>query len=86
MPNTSVHFPEPLLESLDRIAKEQGKSRNRLIVDSCRRTVEERASWPEGFFSNDHLSAEELRVLREDCADFEQAIQAARLSRSDPPF
>ncbi|MDE2660986.1 MAG: hypothetical protein OXI45_12355 [Acidobacteriota bacterium] len=86
MPNSRVHFPEPLLESLDRIAKEQGKSRNRLIVDSCRRTVEERASWPDGFFSNDHLSAEELRVLQEDCEDFEQAIRAARRSRTDPRF
>ena len=86
MPNTSVHFPESLLERLDRIAKEQGKSRNRLIVDSCRRTVEERASWPEGFFSNEHLNAEELRVLQEDCEDFEQAIRAARRSRSEPPF
>lgn len=86
MPNTSVHFPEPLLESLDRIAREQGKSRNRLIVESCRRTIEERARWPDGFFSNDHLSAKQLQVLQEDCEDFEQAIRAARRSRSAPPF
>lgn len=86
MPNTSVHFPEPLLASLDRIAAERGISRNRVIVESCRRTAEERAQWSPGFFSNDHLSAEDLRVLREGCEDFEGAIRAARRSRTDPPF
>ena len=84
MPTIRVHFPEPLLENLDRLAREQGKSRNRLIVESCRRTIKQQARWPDGFFSNDHLSAEELRVLQEDCADFEQAIRATRRSRSDP--
>ena len=86
MPSTSVHFPDPLLANLDRIASERGVSRNRLIVDSCKRTVEERASWPEAFFSNDHLSTEDLKVLREDCQDFEPAILATRRSRTDPPF
>ncbi len=86
MPNTSVHFPEPVLESLDRMAREQGKSRNRLIVESCRRTIEEQTRWPDGFFSNDHLSAEDLRVLQQDCEDFEQAIRTARRSRTVPPF
>ena len=86
MPNTSVHFPDPLLANLDRIASERGVSRNRLIVESCRRTVEERTRWPEGFFSNEHLSAEDLKVLQEDCQDFEQAIRTARRSRTDPPF
>ena len=86
MPNSSVHFPEPLLASLDRIASERGVSRNRVIVESCRRTVEERSRWPDGFFSNSHLSADELTVLREDCKDFETAIRSARRSRTAPPF
>ncbi|MXZ60543.1 MAG: ribbon-helix-helix protein, CopG family [Acidobacteria bacterium] len=86
MPGIRVHVPEPLLDSLDRLAREQGKSRSRLIVESCRRLTEEQPRRPDGFFSNDHLSAEELRVLQEDCQDFEQAIRAARRSRNDPPF
>lgn len=86
MPNTSVHFPAPLLAGLDRIAGERGVSRNRVIVDSCRRTVEERTQWPKDFFANDHLTAEELQVLKEGCEDFEQGIRDARRSRTDPPF
>ncbi len=85
MPYTSVHFPEPLLEGLDRIAREQGKSRNRLVVGSCRRTIEEQTRWPDGFFSNDHLTAEELRILQAECEDFEHAIRVARRSRAGPP-
>ena len=86
MPYTKVHFPGPVLASLDRIAAERGISRDRLIVESCRRAAEERARWPAGFFSNDHLSAEELAVLRAACDDFDRVIQAARQSRTDPPF
>lgn len=86
MPDTSVHFPAPLLASLDRVARERGTSRNRLIVESCRRAVEEQARWPDGFFSNHHLNAEELQVLQEGCEDFEQAVRATRRSRTDPPF
>lgn len=86
MPNTSVHFPKPLLASLDRIAAERGISRNRVIVESCRRTAEERANWPPGFFSNDHLSAEEVKVLQEAGGEFDRAIRAARRSRTKPPL
>ena len=84
MPNIRVHIPEPLLESLDRLAREQGKSRNRLIVESCGRMIEEQTRWPDGFFSNDHLSAAELRILQEECEDFEHAIRVARRSRAEP--
>ncbi len=86
MPNTSVHFPEPLLASLDRIAAERGISRNRVIVESCRRTAEERAQWSPGFFSNGHLSAEDLAELQEGCEDLDRTLRAARWSRMDPPF
>ena len=86
MSNTSVHFPGPLLANLDRIATERGVSRNRLIVESCRRTVEERARWPQDFFSNDHLTAKDLQLLQDGCEDFEQAIRSARRSRTAPPF
>ena len=86
MPNTSVYFPAPLLESLDRIAAERGTSRNRVIVESCRRTAEERVPWPEGFFSNDHLTSGEIEALQEAGEEFERAIRTARRSQTKPPF
>ena len=86
MPNTSVHFPASLLAGLDRIAAERGVSRNRVIVESCRRTADERTRWPPDFFSNDHLSVEDLKVLDEGGEEFERALRAARRSRTDPPF
>jgi metal-responsive CopG/Arc/MetJ family transcriptional regulator len=58
MASTSVHFPGGLLEELDYVAATLGISRNRLIVDSCEQTVRRRRQWPEGFFTNDHLSAD----------------------------
>ena len=84
MPNTSVHLPQALLSGLDRIAAERGTSRNRLIVESCRRVVEERSCWPAELFSNDHLSDAELQELREE--NFLEAIENARQSRTRPPF
>lgn len=86
MPNTSVHFPASLLANLDRIAAERGISRNRVIVESCRRTAEERRNWPPGFFSNDHLAIAEIEVLQEAGEEFDRAIRAARSSRAKPPF
>ena len=52
MPNTSVHLPQALLASLDRIAAELGTSRNRLIAESCQRAVDELPRWPPELFSN----------------------------------
>lgn len=86
MPNTSVHLPQALLASLDRIAAERVTSRNRLIVESCRRVVEERSCWPPGLFSNGHLSNAELQELREGEEDFLEAIENTRQSRTRPPF
>ena len=86
MPNTSVHLPQALLASLDRIAAERGTSRNRLIVESCQRAVEEHSSWPPELFSNDHLSDAELQELREGEPDFLETIENARQSRTRPPF
>ena len=80
MPKTSVHFPESLLVSLDRIAAERGISRNRVIMESCRRTAEERTEWPKGFFSNDHLTADEIEALREAGEEFDRAVRGARRS------
>ena len=94
--NTSVHFPDDLLEALDRMAVRRGVSRNQVIVESCRRAV---ARWkkPEGkkpekkisreeFFSDRHLSRADLRLLRRGHGDFDRALARARRSRRNPPF
>ncbi len=86
VPNTSVHFPQSILDGLNRIADERGISRNRLIVESCRRTLEEQTSWSERLFSNDHLSEEDLQLLRDSEDDFLDAIEGARRSRRRLPF
>lgn len=86
MASTSVHFPEALAEELDRVARERGISRNRLIVEACRRVVRERDQWPPGYFSNHHLSAEDLALLEQSACDFVDPIMSARRSRPAPPL
>lgn len=84
MPNTSVSFPESVLSGLDRVAQERGMSRNRLIVESCRRVVEERTRWPADLFSNNHLSQPDLQLLRDGQDAFLDAISGARRGRARP--
>jgi hypothetical protein len=86
MANTSVHLPASLLEELNRIAAERGVSRNALIVESCRRLVEQRRSWPAGLFADDHLTEEEVNELLRSEKDFTEQISKARKSRRRPPF
>ena len=65
MASTSVHLPEVLLRRLDRLAARIGLSRNRLIIRACEALVEEDlGEWPDGFFADDRLSAEELEEMR----------------------
>lgn len=91
--NTSVHFPDDLLEALDRMAARRGVSRNRVIVESCRRAVdrwnkpeEKKKISREEFFSDRHLSRADLRLLRRGHGDFDRALVSARRSRRNPPF
>ena len=86
MPNTSVHFPSRLLEELNRLAAERGVSRNAIIVESCRRVVEERTAWPEGFFDEDRLTRDELAELRSGEQAFVEQIRKARKNRKSVPF
>ena len=86
MASTSVHFPESLVEELDRIAKERGVSRNRLIVEACRRVVRERDAWPADFFSNKHLSPDDLSEIEGGAAEFSDSVLSARRSRTAPPL
>lgn len=87
MSSTSVHFPRGVLAEIDRRATEEGLSRNKFIVESCRKVLDDgRPAWPAGFFSNAHLTRTALKELRESATDFEQAIGAARKSRRTAPF
>jgi hypothetical protein len=75
-----------MLDDLDRLAKERGVSRNRVIVDSCRQALRTRRQWPEGFFSNAHRTAAELGELAKGAEEFAQTLAAARRSRRAAPF
>lgn len=86
MPNTSVHFPAPLLEELNRIAAERGVSRNAIIIESCRRFVEERSTWPDDLFTNDHLTRGDLAELRDGEQGFLDDVRKARKTRRSAPF
>lgn len=87
MSSTSVYFPKGVLEEIDRRAAEEGLSRNRFIVESCRRVIEEsRPNWPTGFFSDEHLTRPALKELQASAAAFEQSIRDARKSRQTAPF
>jgi hypothetical protein len=86
MANTSVHFPEGMLDELDRLSEEQGVSRNSLIVDACRHALRARRQWPAGFFSNAHRTAAELRELQKYAGEFVTTLAAARRSRRQPTF
>lgn len=84
MASTSVHFPEDLARELDRVARERGVSRNRLIVEACRRVVQERDRWPPGYLSNDDLPAADLEELGRSARDFLSPVLTARRNRKAP--
>jgi hypothetical protein len=86
MGSTSVHFPNALVEELDRSAAERGVSRNRLIVEACRLAVRARHRWPEGFFSNARFSAEELAELQGGADEFVAEIARKRRNRRGQPL
>ena len=54
-------------------------------VESCRRTVEE-ARPPDEFFTDVHLSAADLQLLRRGRRDFDGALHDSRRSRARSPF
>lgn len=86
MPKTTVYPPHSVLAGLARIAEEREVSRHGLIVESCRRVVEEWESWPADLFSNDHLPETDLQLLRKGEDGILDAIYGARRSRVRPPF
>lgn len=87
MATTSIHIPDDLLEKLDRLAADQGVSRNRLIVASCREALERhRDRWPSGYLDGAHLDADDRRVLAEGAHEFAEAVVQARANRKEAPF
>lgn len=86
MPSTNVHFPESLLEELDEFAAEKGLSRNRLIVEACRESLQKRREWPSGFFDDSRFHGEELEELRGGARAFEAELAEALRTREVSPF
>lgn len=86
MPSTSVHFPDFLIEELDRFATERGVSRNRLIVEACRATLRQHQEWPEDFFDDSRFLPRDLEDLRRSAADFDEKLVQSRRDRDAPPF
>ncbi len=86
MPSTSVHFSESLLDDLDHFASERGLSRNRLIVEACRETLQRRKEWPEIFFDDFRFRPEDLEELRSSSESFEKNLSATRRNRDASPF
>ena len=87
MPSTSVHFPKGVLEEIDQRARDEGLSRNKFIVESCRKMLEEgRVDWRPDFFSDGHLTKAAVKELRESAEAFDRSIRDSRKSRQTAPF
>ena len=87
MPTTTIHLPSELLRALDAVAARRKASRNRLVVEACRRLVEEDVGeWPVGFLAMTHLSQRDRLELAAAGKEMEQAIRVARRNRRGVPF
>jgi predicted transcriptional regulator len=87
MATTTIHLPDDLLEALDSVAARRKLSRNRLVIEACRRLVEQDlGEWPAGFFDRTRLTPEERRELVRAGEEVERAIVKSRRSRKRPPF
>jgi predicted transcriptional regulator len=85
--STSVHLSDELLASLDRLARELGKSRNRLIVEACESYLSRaREAWPEDFFSDERLDRRDVEELRQSLRDWLAGLTSSRQSRKRAPF
>jgi hypothetical protein len=87
MASTSVHLPNDLLERIDRLARETGRSRNRLIIEACEAFVAQaREHWPEGFFSGGELDPGDVKALQRGLAEWLKGLETSRRNRSREPF
>jgi predicted transcriptional regulator len=87
MASTSVHLPDELVERLDELARESGRSRNRLIVEACEAYLDQaREEWPADFFAEDRLARSDEKALRDSLEEWLQSIQSSRRNRDLAPF
>jgi predicted transcriptional regulator len=87
MASTSVHLPADLVERLDRLARESGKSRNRVILEALEASLAQaREKWPEDFLDADRLGQREVRDLQNSLEDWLSALQSSRRNRAGGPF
>lgn len=77
---TTVHIPPDLLKRLDERAREQGISRNRVIVHALERELEQKTAWPAGFLERFRNVDPELQDAVDEMMD---GIRRNR--RSKPP-
>lgn len=83
MPSTTIHIKDELLSRIDEIARERGTSRNRFIVDACKKALEEhQGKWPEGFFG-DQLEQSDMALLGEAALEMQDSIMRLRKNRGE---
>jgi hypothetical protein len=78
---TSVHIPKPLLQAVDRKARNLQISRNKLILRALEREVSQSTEWSPTFFER------VLDVDRETASaveEIERVIKAGRSSKKPP--
>jgi len=84
---TSIHLSADALAALDRVAAEEGVSRNRLIVRACEAMLRRRErSWPSSFLAGDSATPEEWNTLQAEADSFIERTRSARRSIGDAPF
>lgn len=87
MASTSLHLSPDLLVRLDRVARETGVSRNKLIVRACEAYIDQaRSEWPEDFFADKRVPPRDLRELHGSFQDWLEQIAASRRNRATRPF
>lgn len=81
MPSTTIHISKDLLSKLDQVVQEEGISRNRFIIEACKRFLQDRqGEWPSDFFDAD-MDDTDLRLLREGGKQMETDIFGMRKNR-----
>lgn len=87
MATTSVHLPKELVEGLDKLARESGRSRNRVILEACESYIRRaRETWPDDFFSGKRLKRADVAMLQDSLEEWLKKIQASRRNRVVEPF
>jgi uncharacterized protein (DUF1778 family) len=81
MPTTTIHFPTDILQRIDTVARRQGISRNKFVIQACELAVAgDSGQWPEGFFELE-LSADDRELLNEAATELNDAVLRNRANR-----